>query len=136
MAKQKSTFNAILYEVGDEVISIYNNDPRNASNFFRSKAQTILFTKETTIGTIPTQLIMFENSTEWEVSNHYKPYGNTIKKYDDGLNMINKTPTIITTFKTKVSTKNTIDKIQKEINEVEVFRFKLPKREKDETFND
>lgn len=132
MAKQKSSFNAIIYEVGDELISIYSDDPRNANNI-RSKPQIVLFEKMIKIGDIDTQLIMFENSTEWEVSNHYKPYSDkTIDKYKDGLNFFSKSITnIVSTSKDKskynYKVKQATLAIEEEIKEVETFRFKISK---------
>lgn len=132
MAKQQSNFNAIIYEIGDELISIYSDDPRNA-NTIRSKPQNVLFTKMTNIGGINTQLIMFENSTEWEVSNHYKPYSDkTIDKYKDGLNFFSKSITnVVATSKSKdkynYKIKQATLAIQEEIKEVETFRFKISK---------
>jgi len=113
MAKQKSSFNSILWEQGDELISIYHNDPSNA-NSWRSRPQVVQDVKITTSGDLQYQIVTFLKVGGWEVSNHYKPFSKeTIEKYKDGLKYMEET-------KTKVSfINNSIKRKKKVVEEVD-----------------
>lgn len=91
MAK-KSTFNSVIYDVGDEVISIYHEDLRNRGTY-RERPHIISEVKMFETSSYKYQCIKFEDhSTSWEVSNHYEPHGDITKeKYKGGLRYENLT---------------------------------------------